>query len=553
MSKFIFITGGVVSSLGKGIAAASIGKLLESRGLTTTMIKCDPYLNVDPGTMNPYQHGEVYVTDDGAEADLDLGHYERFTNAYITKDSNITTGKIYYSVIMKERRGDYLGKTVQIIPHITDEIKKSITKLSKERDVDVTIVEIGGTVGDIESLPFLEAIRQLRWEMGEHYALNIHVTLLPYIKSAGEQKTKPTQHSVGRLREIGIAPDILLCRTERHISKEERDKIALFCNVERDAVVEAADVKHIYEVPLFFKKEGLDNLILKKLNIQREDRDLKDWRKFVVERLKDPKQEVRILVVGKYIALPDAYKSIYEALVHGGIANDARVNIVKIDSEDLLKNNIDHKLKGACGILVPGGFGDRGIEGKILAAQYAREKNIPYFGICLGMQIAAIEFARNVCDLKGAHSTEFDKATKHPVICLLEEQKSVKNLGASMRLGAYPCKVSKNTLSFQAYKKDVISERHRHRYEFNNQYKKTFEKKGIIFSGMNVSQGLVEMLELKGHPWFVGCQFHPEFQSKPDRAHPLFRSFVTAALGYASSNKILNTVKVVKAVEEVSA
>src|SRR3989338_5675518 len=365
MSKFIFITGGVVSSLGKGTAAASIGKLLEARGLRTTIIKCDPYLNVDPGTMNPYQHGEVYVTEDGAETDLDLGHYERFTNAYVSKDSNITTGKIYYSVIMKERRGDYLGKTVQIIPHITDEIKKSIKTVSHDRDVDITIVEIGGTVGDIESLPFLEAIRQMRWELGIGYALNIHVTLLPYIKSAGEQKTKPTQHSVGRLREIGIIPDVLLCRTERHISKEQRDKIALFCNVDREAVVEAIDVKHIYEVPLILKKEGLDDLILKKLNIKREDRDLKEWRNHVVERIKNASKEVNIFVVGKYITLPDAYKSIYEALVHGGIANHARVNIVKIDSEMLEKKNIEQALKEAHGILVPGGFGDRGIEGKI--------------------------------------------------------------------------------------------------------------------------------------------------------------------------------------------
>src|SRR3989338_2585680 len=530
MAKFIFITGGVVSSLGKGIAAASIGKLLEARGLSTAIIKCDPYLNVDPGTMNPFQHGEVYVTDDGAEADLDLGHYERFTDAYVNHDSNITTGKIYYTVITKERRGDYLGKTVQIIPHITDEIKRNIKKVSRDKAVDVTIVEIGGTVGDIESLPFLDAIRQLRWELGEYYALNIHVTLLPYIKSAGEQKTKPTQHSVGRLREIGIAPDILLCRTERRITKEQREKIALFCNVDREAVVEAADVRHIYEVPLSFKKEGLDDLILKKLNLKREDKDLNDWTNFVIKRLKSPKNEVRICVVGKYIVLQDAYKSIYEALVHGGIANDTRVNIIKIDSEALERGKVDEKLKGANGILVPGGFGDRGIEGKIRAVQYARENKIPFFGICLGMHVATIDFARNVCGLKGVNSTEFDKQAGNPVISLLEEQKEVKNLGASMRLGAYPCKLSKSSHSFKSYKKDIISERHRHRYEFNNKYRKSFEKQGMVFAGINTGQSLVEIIELKNHPWFVACQFHPEFKSKPDRAHPLFRSFVAAAL-----------------------
>ncbi|MCK5180106.1 MAG: CTP synthase [Candidatus Omnitrophica bacterium] len=530
MEKFIFVTGGVVSSLGKGIAAASIGKLLEARGLTVTILKCDPYINVDPGTMSPFQHGEVYVTDDGAEADLDLGHYERFTNAHISKDSNITTGKVYYNVITKERRGDYLGKTVQVIPHITDEIKRGIKKVSRDRGVDITIVEIGGTVGDIESLPFLEAIRQLRWEFGECYALNIHVTLLPYIKSAGEQKTKPTQHSVGRLREIGIAPDILLCRTERHITKEQRDKIALFCNVDREAVIEAGDVKHIYEVPLSFKKEGLDDLILKKLNVKREDKDLNNWRDLVVERLKHPQKEVKICVVGKYVALQDAYKSIYEALVHGGIANNAKVNIIRVDSENLEKGKVDKQFQGADGILIPGGFGGRGIEGKIKAVQYARENKIPFFGICLGMHVATIEFGRNVCGLKSVNSTEFDKQAKNPVIALLEEQKRVKNLGASMRLGAYPCKLSKRSLSFKAYKKESISERHRHRYEFNNNYKKPFEKKGMIFVGMNVRKGLVEVIELKNHPWFVACQFHPEFKSKPDRAHPLFRDFIAAAL-----------------------
>ena len=530
MSKFIFITGGVVSSLGKGIAAASIGKLLEIRGLKTTMIKCDPYLNVDPGTMSPFQHGEVYVTNDGAETDLDLGHYERFTNTHISKDSNITTGKIYYNVITKERRGDYLGKTVQIIPHITDEIKRGIKKVSKEKDIDITIVEIGGVIGDIESLPFLEAIRQMRWELGEHYALNVHVTLLPYIKAAGEHKTKPTQHSVGRLREIGIAPDILLCRTEKHVTREQRDKISLFCNVDREAVIEASDVKHIYEVPLALKKEGLDDLILKKLNIKREDKELKEWKNVVIKRLKSPEKEVKIAVVGKYIALPDAYKSIYEALCHGGIANNARVNIVKIDSELLEKGKVDKKFAGVDGILIPGGFGDRGIEGKIKAVQYARVNNVPYFGICLGMQVATVEFARNVAKLKNAGSTEFDKDCKNPIISLLEEQKTVKNLGASMRLGAYPCKLQKKTKSFAAYKKENISERHRHRYEFNNKYKASFKKKGLVFAGVNTAQGLVEIIELKEHPWFVACQFHPEFKSKPDKAHPLFKDFIAVMI-----------------------
>lgn len=531
MSKYIFITGGVVSSLGKGIAAASIGKLLESRGLSTAMIKCDPYLNVDPGTMNPFQHGEVYVTDDGAETDLDLGHYERFTNSVISRESNITTGKIYYTVITKERRGDYLGKTVQIIPHITDEIKRSIQKVAIERPVDVTIVEIGGTVGDIESLPFLEAIRQLRWELGENYALNIHVTLLPYIKAAGEQKTKPTQHSVGRLREIGIQPDILLCRTEKHISKEERDKIALFCNVDREAVVEAADVKHIYEVPLCFKKEGLDDLILKKLKIKREEKDLAEWKNYVVERLKHPAQEMKISVVGKYMAVPDAYKSIFEALVHGGIASNARIIINKIDSEDLERSKDREKFfNGSRGILIPGGFGSRGIEGKILAAQYARERKIPFLGICLGMQVATIEFARNVCGMKAANSTEFDASTRYPVISLLEEQRGIENMGATMRLGAYPCHLEKETKSHQAYKKDAISERHRHRYEFNNKFRAMMEEKGFLIAGMNKEKELVEIIEIKDHPWFVACQFHPEFKSKPERAHPLFRQFVKAAV-----------------------
>ena len=532
MSKYIFVTGGVVSSLGKGIAAASIGKLLEARGLKTAIIKCDPYLNVDPGTMNPYQHGEVYVTDDGAETDLDLGHYERFTNAQLSRDSSITAGKVYYSVITKERHGDYLGKTIQIIPHITDEIKERIKKVSKSADVDVTIVEIGGTVGDIESLPFLEAIRQLRWELGESYALNIHVTLLPYIKSAGEQKTKPTQHSVGRLREIGIIPQILMCRTEKPILQEQREKIALFCNVDVEAVIEAADVKHIYEVPSALKKEGLDELILKKLNIKLPDRGIKNWEDTVLKRLRAPAKEVKIAVVGKYISLQDAYKSIYEALVHGGIANNTKVTILKIDSEEVEGASFKKHLKDAQGILIPGGFGSRGIEGKIAAVKYVRENNIPFFGICLGMQIATIEFARNVAGLKGANSTEFDPETPHPVISLIEEQKKVENLGASMRLGAYSCVLERGTKSFEAYKNAKISERHRHRYEFNNTYRQQLTQKGLVIAGVNPERDLVEIVEIKDHPWFVGCQFHPEFKSKPDSAHPLFKGFIAAALNY---------------------
>ena len=542
MSKFIFVTGGVVSSLGKGIASASIGKLLETRGLTTTIIKCDPYLNVDPGTMSPYQHGEVYVTDDGMEADLDLGHYERFTNAKVDVESNITTGKVYYDVINNERAGRYLGKTVQIIPHITDEIKRRIKKSAYDKGVDITIVEIGGVIGDIESLPFLEAIRQMRWELGETYAINIHLTLLPYIRAAGEQKTKPTQHSVGRLREIGIFPDILLCRTERPITKEQRDKIALFCNVDREAVIEAPDVKHIYEVPIVFKRQGLDDLILKKLHIKREDRDLTEWKNNVLNRLKDPKHEIKIGIVGKYVALPDAYKSIYEALTHAGIANDTKVNVFKVDSEDLNASNVKKYLHNIDGILVPGGFGDRGIEGKICAAEYARTHKIPYFGLCLGMQVACIEFARNVCKFKGANSTEFDRDTKYPVIALLEEQKKIKHMGASMRLGAWPCKLMKKSLSSKAYAQEIIYERHRHRYEFNNEYKREFEHQGMVFSGLGTknSDGLVEIVELKDHPWFVGCQFHPEFKSKPDHCHPLFRDFVTACLAYSQNHSNAN-------------
>ena len=530
MPKYIFITGGVVSSLGKGISSASIGKLLESRGLKVTLIKCDPYINVDPGTMNPYQHGEVYVTEDGAETDLDLGHYERFTNAQLTRDNNITTGKIYYSVISKERKGDYLGKTVQIIPHITNEIKESIKKVSYGQRIDIVIVEIGGTVGDIEGLPFLEAIRQLKLELGKDYAINIHVTLVPYIKSAGEIKTKPTQHSVGTLREIGIIPDIIICRTEKRLTREAKEKIGLFCNVDREAVIQACDVKSIYEVPIAFKKEGLDRLILRLLNLKCEDRDLSEWEDAVVKRLKFPKKEVEIAVVGKYITLQDAYKSIYEALVHGAIANEVRLIIKKVDSEDIERNGAEKYLRGVKGVLIPGGFGYRGIEGKVKAVEFARANKIPFLGLCLGMQTAVIEFARNVCGLKKANSTEFDENTKHPVISLLEEQKRVKTKGATMRLGSYRCRLKKASLAYSAYKKERIFERHRHRYEFNNAYREIMEKHGLVFSGIYPTRNLVEIIELKDHPWFVACQFHPEFKSKPDRAHPLFREFIHASL-----------------------
>lgn len=526
MAKYIFVTGGVVSSLGKGISSASIGKLLESRGLKIALIKCDPYINVDPGTMNPFQHGEVYVTDDGAETDLDLGHYERFTDVKLTRDNNITTGKIYYSVISKERKGDYLGKTVQIIPHITDEIKNSIKRVAYNQRVDIVIVEIGGTVGDIESLPFLEAIRQLKLEVGRDYAVNIHVTLVPYIKTAGEVKTKPTQHSVGRLREIGIMPDIILCRTDKNLTRESREKIALFCNVDKEAVMSAVDVKSIYEVPVKLKKENLDHLIIRLLNLKCPEGSLKDWEKKVVDKLRHSPREVRIAVVGKYIVLQDAYKSIYEALSHGAMANDVRLAIKKVDSEDIEKNGPERYLKGVGGILIPGGFGQRGLEGKITAARYARENNIPFLGICLGMQMAVVEFARNACSLKGAGSTEFNPAARYPVISLLEEQKKIKDKGATMRLGAYDCGLKSGTFAGRAYQKKKVSERHRHRYEFNNKYRELMEKKGLVVSGINPKSRLVEIIELKQHPWFVACQFHPEFKSKPDRAHPLFRDFL---------------------------
>jgi len=537
VTKYIFVTGGVISSLGKGIASAAIGKLLESRGLTISMIKCDPYINVDPGTMNPYQHGEVYVTEDGAETDLDLGHYERFTNAVMSAENNITTGKIYYSVISKERKGSYLGKTIQVIPHITDEIKDCIKKVTKKKKVDVVIVEIGGTVGDIESLPFLEAVRQFTFEKGHNNAINIHVTLVPYIKSADEIKTKPTQHSVGKLREIGIIPDILLCRSEFPLSKDVKSKIALFCNVEEKAVIQALDVQSIYEVPIVFKHENLDKLIIDKLKLRCAKGDLKNWEKQVVDKIKNTKSTVEVAVVGKYIELQDAYKSIYEALLHGGIANNVKLNIKKVDSEYISKHCAEKYLKGVHGVLVPGGFGSRGIEGKIQAVQYARKNRIPFLGICLGMQIAVIEFARNVCGLKGVNSTEFNKNTPYPVICLLEEQKKIKIKGGTMRLGKYSCKLRKGTKSIKAYKKEDISERHRHRYEFNNKYMEMMKRNGLVIAGVHPKGNLVELIEITDHPWFVGCQFHPEFKSKPDKAHPLFREFVKACLALRNMSK----------------
>jgi len=530
MSKYIFITGGVISSLGKGITSASIGKILESRGLKVSLMKFDPYINVDPGTMNPYQHGEVYVTEDGAETDLDLGHYERFVSTQMTKFNNVTTGQVYNAVISRERRGDYLGKTIQVIPHITNEIKDRVKKVSEVSGADIIIVEIGGTVGDIESQPFLEAARQFGLDMGKDNVLYIHLTLVPYIKCAEEIKTKPTQHSVGTLREIGIQPDILICRTEKTLSNELKEKISLFCSINKEAVIEAKDVATIYEIPLVFKNQILDEIILSHFKLICKSSDLEAWEKGVVSKALNPKHKVTIALVGKYIALQDAYKSIYESLAHAGIYNDTRVEIIKVDSEDIEKSGPEKFLKGASGILVPGGFGYRGIEGKVRAIRFARENKIPFLGLCLGMQCAVIEFARNACGLKDANSTEFKPKTKYPVISLLEEQKKVKNLGGTMRLGVYPCKIKKDTLAFKIYNKALIQERHRHRYEFNNKYKKLLEKEGVVFSGVYAKKNLVEMIELKKHPFFIAVQFHPEFKSKPDKAHPLFREFIRAAL-----------------------
>jgi len=535
MPKYIFVTGGVVSSLGKGIAAASIGKLLEWNGYKIALAKCDPYINVDPGTMNPYQHGEVYVTDDGAETDLDLGHYYRYTNSPLSKESNVTTGKVYQEVISKERRGDFLGGTVQVIPHITDEVKKRIRRVGKKHDIDVVIVELGGTVGDIEGLPFLEAIRQMKNEESPGDVVNIHLTLVPYIRAAGEIKTKPTQHSVGKLREIGIQPEILMVRTEKTLDRGAREKIALFCNVHEDCVIEARDVNDIYEIPVNFLESCLDGIILQKLRLRPKKKANADkWAK-IVSIKKKAKQKVKIGVVGKYITLQDAYKSIDESLSHGAIANKVKLELVKIESDELERKTpkeLKAIFKGIFGILIPGGFGVRGIEGKLVAAQYARENGVPFFGICLGMQIAAIEFARNVCGLKRANSTEFHKKTPYPVISLLTEQEKIKDMGGTMRLGRYKCVLKKGSRAGKIYGTDAIMERHRHRYEFNDAYKKVFKKKGMELSGIHPKGSLVEIVELREHPWYIAVQFHPEFKSKPDLPHPLFRSFIGAAAGY---------------------
>lgn len=526
-TKFIFVTGGVVSSLGKGLASASIGALMESRGLTVTHQKLDPYINVDPGTMNPYQHGEVFVTDDGAETDLDLGHYERFVSTRMLKKNNFTTGQVYDTVITKERKGEYLGGTVQVIPHITEEIKRRIKGVAD--GVDLAIIEVGGTVGDIESLPFLEAVRQFRFDVGKENALYIHLTLVPYIATAGELKTKPTQHSVKELREIGIQPDILLCRTDRYLSPEIKGKIALYCNIEKDAVITAKDVNCIYEVPIVFNKEGLDSKIVEKLNIWTRSPNLSAWEE-IVRKATGPKGSVDIAIVGKYVTLKESYKSLNEALTHGGIANECKVNLHYIDSEDIEKGDAKELLAGAHGILVPGGFGSRGVEGKIAAIKFARENKIPFFGICLGMQLAVIEFARNICGFTDATSSEFSSDSTHPVIDLMDTQQGLEMMGGSMRLGAYPCRITDETFAKSAYGADEISERHRHRFEFNNRYREIMVQKGIILSGLSPDGSLVEIVEIKDHPWFLGCQFHPEYKSRPMEPHPLFRDFIKAAI-----------------------
>ena len=513
-TKYIFVTGGVVSSLGKGITASSIGKLLQARGLQVTMLKCDPYINVDPGTMNPFQHGEVFVTEDGAETDLDLGHYERFLNKEMHHSNNFTAGKVYQTVLDRERRGDFLGTTVQVIPHITDEIKNRFRAAAK--GADIAIIELGGTVGDIESLPFMEAARQMGLEAGRENSLYVHVTLIPYIKASEELKTKPTQHSVQKLREIGIAPDVLVCRSEKPIDANMKAKLSMFCSVPKESVIEAPDVESIYEVPMVFHKQGLDDQIMMLLRLRTQSKDLDSWIK-VVDRLKHP----------KYTDYKDAYKSVNEALIHGGIANEAKVKIRFMDTTDPL---IHEQLDGVHGILVPGGFGDRGIEGKIRVAQLAREKKIPYFGLCLGLQIAVIEFARNVLKLTGAHSTEFDQKARYPVIDILPEQKAIKDKGATMRLGTYECTLKKGSLSHKAYGSLQISERHRHRYEVNNKFRKLLEDAGLTIAGLHAPKNLVEIVELKDHPWFVACQFHPEFKSRPEAPHPLFRDFVAACV-----------------------
>lgn len=530
--KYIFVTGGVVSSLGKGLAAASLGTLLEKRGLKVILQKFDPYLNVDPGTMSPFQHGEVYVLDDGAETDLDLGHYERFTNGTLSKLNNLTSGQVYESVIRKERRGDYLGATVQVIPHVTDEIKNRIHKVAKEMGGDVIITEIGGTTGDIEGLPFLEAMRQFNDEVGSENVLFIHATLVPFIRAAGELKTKPTQQSVAKLREIGIQPQIILCRAEKEVDADLRAKISMFCNLPKENVIQFLDLKDtIYEAPLELRKEGFDQIVCDALGLDLPEPDLSEWESFV-ERVIHPSNEIRIAVVGKYIELQDAYKSIYEALTHAGADSDCRINIVRLDSKEILSDGAAAHLSNVHGILIPGGFGERGIEGKVAAAQYARENKIPYFGLCLGMQIATIEFARNVCGLENANSTEFDSDTPHPVICLLEEQKNIDEKGASMRLGTWETLLTKGSHSRELYGSDQVNERHRHRYEFNQNYRKQFEGAGLLVAGTSPDGTLTEIIEIPDHPFFIASQFHPEFRSRPNKPHPLFDGFVKAALAY---------------------
>jgi CTP synthase len=526
MTKYIFVTGGVVSSLGKGITASSLARLLKSRGLRVDMLKFDPYLNVDPGTMSPYQHGEVFVTEDGAETDLDLGHYERFLDQDMFRKNNCTAGQIYDAVLAKERHGEFLGKTVQVIPHITNEIKSRVTRLGAGKDV--IIVEVGGTVGDIESLPFLEAIRQLRLDVGRDNVLYIHVTLVPYIRSSDEMKTKPTQHSVGKLREIGIDPDIIVCRTEKPLDEELRQKIGLFCSVPVEAVIEARDVPSIYEVALSFEREGLDELALMQLRQRSHRQGMEEWSQ-MVEKIKNPRKRVTVALAGKYVELKDAYKSVVEALIHGGIANDSRVVIKYIDVES---PDLEKELSEVQGILVPGGFGDRGVEGKISVARFARENKVPYLGLCLGMQVAVIEYARNVCGLKNANSTEFNARTPHPVIDILPEQKNIQNKGGTMRLGVYPCKVRSGSLAAALYGKTLVGERHRHRYEFNPKYRKTIESRGLRVTGEYAEKHLAEIVELPEHPFFVAVQFHPEFKSRPTRPHPLFRGFIGAALEF---------------------
>jgi len=533
-AKYVFVTGGVVSSLGKGIAAASLGFLLKNRNLRVTLQKCDPYLNVDPGTMSPFQHGEVFVTEDGAETDLDLGHYERFTGINMSKKNNVTAGQIYDTVITKERRGDYLGGTVQVIPHVTDEIKRQILEVGSSDGVDVAIVEIGGTVGDIESLPFLEAIRQLRLDLKRENTVFIHVTLVPFMKAARETKTKPTQHSVRELREIGIQPDILLCRSQVKLTLDAREKIALFCNVSQDSVIEALDVDSVYEVPLMFSEGGLDDLVVGLLSLKCGAPNLERWRE-MVHAIKTADREVSIAICGKYVHLRDAYKSISEAIVHAAIANDARVKVEWVDSEEVEKEGPEKLLANVSALLVPGGFGQRGIEGMVQAISYARERGMPFFGLCLGLQCAVIEFARSVCGLRNADSSEFNPTTPHPVINLMPEQSGVAVMGGTMRLGAYRCDIKEGSVARKAYGSDHVSERHRHRYEFNNDYRAVFEKHDAFFSGIQTERNLVEIMELKGHPWYVGVQFHPELRSRPDVPHPLFREFVKVALEFSKA------------------